>query len=488
VSETRHFAVILLIIAVVGLVGVLSNRLTEKLRVPTPVLVLIGAAVAVKVIPQLHAPPERIVEQILTVALVMILFDGGIGIGADRFRAAAGPIALVGVLGTFLTAIGGAVLLHLAFGLSWYLALLVATAIAPTDPAVVFSVLGQREIAGRSGTILKGESGANDPVGIALMSALLTARELSGSAIGHVALEFLQQMAVGAVVGLLGGRALLEFMRKVSLPQEGLYPIRALAWVALLYGLTTLLGGSGFLAVLLAGVVVGDERAPYKREVERFHAALASLAELVAFVVLGLTVDLGVLSRADVWVPGLVLSLVVAFVVRPVFVGLCLLPARLRRNENLFVLLAGLKGAVPLLLGELLLGSHVPHAARLFGIIAVVVIFSVLVQGSATPFVAEWLQLPTRPVELEPWALGVRLREEPSGVHRFRVKASSLADGKRIDELDELPQQSWISFVVRNSDLVLVSGDTQLEPGDEVLVLGSDDSADAMRRVFEGVD
>jgi cell volume regulation protein A len=485
-SETRHYAVVLLLAALVGLVAVLSNRLTERVRVPVPVLVLVAAAVAVKVVPGLHPPAEPTVERILTVALVAILFDGGLHIGWRRFRVSVAPIAWVGILGTFLTAAGGAVLLHLAFGLSWYLALLVATAVAPTDPAVVFSVLGQREVAGRSGTILEGESGANDPVGIALMSSLLIAGGLSASSIGSIGLEFLLQMAVGGAIGLLGGRALLWFVRRVSLPSEGLYPLRSFAASLVLYGAATLAHGSGFLAVFLAGIVIGDARAPFKREVERFHSALSSLAEIVAFVVLGMTVDLDVLRRSDVWVPGLVLALALAVVIRPVLVGLCLLPARLRRNERRFVLFAGLKGAVPLLLGELMLGAGVDQAERFYGIVAIVVVFSVLVQGTLTPAAAGLLRVPMRPVDLEPWAMGVRLRDEPQGVHRLRVSAGAPADGRAIGALHELPDPAWISVVVRDGNLLLVTGETELRAGDEVLVLGEPGMEARLRDIFEG--
>jgi cell volume regulation protein A len=486
VDEARHFGLIVLLAAVVGLVAVLSNRLTERLKVPVPLLVLVGAAVAAEVVPDLHVPSGPAVEDILTVALIFILFDGGMHIGARRFREAALPIGLVGVLGTFLTAAGGATLLHYAFNLDWFIALLVATAIAPTDPAVVFSVLGRREIAGRSGTVLEGESGANDPVGIALMTSLIAAGELSGHAFGDVGLQFLLQMAVGAVIGLVGGRFLLWFMRRVSLPGEGLYPIRTLAVAGVLFGLAAIAHGSGFLAVFLAGIVIGDERAPYKREIERFHSALASLAEIVAFVVLGLTVDLDVVFRSDVLVPGVVLAAVVAFVIRPVFVGACLLPARLRRNESAFILFAGLKGAVPLLLGELIVSAGIDDAQRWYAIVVVVVVFSVLVQGSLTPVAADVLKVPTRPVEAEPFALGVRLRDEPRGVHRFTVVSGAPADGRTIRDLDALPEDAWISFVVRDRSLLQVGSNTELRVGDEVLVLSEQDDDDQLRALFEG--
>lgn len=484
-TEAERFALIVLLAAAVGLAAVLSNRVTQRLLIPAPALMLVASAIAVKAIPQLHAPSQLTVERLVTLALVCILFDGGTHIGASRFRSAAVPIVVVGVLGTFLTVAATAVFVHAGFRLDWYVSLLVATAVAPTDPAVVFSVLGQREVAGRSGTILEGESGANDPVGIALMTSLVAAGSVSAAAFARVGGQFVVQMAVGAAVGLVGGRALLWFMRRVPLPSEGLYPLRTFAGALVLYGVATLAHGSGFLAVFVAGIALGDARAPYKREIERFLSALASLAEIVAFVVLGLTVDLAEIQRLDVWLPGVVLGAVLAFVIRPVFVGLCLAPARLQPNETAFVLFAGLKGAVPILLGGFLLAAHIPDSPRLYGIVVVVVVFSFLVQGSLVPVVARRLHLPMRTVEPEPWALGVRLRDEPDGVHRFTVAAGSPADGRTIDELAVLPGDAWISLVVRAGELVPVRAHTQLQAGDEVLVLANPDLRDQLRVAFQ---
>jgi cell volume regulation protein A len=475
-TDIGPFSQVLLFVSLAAVVAVLSNRLTARLRVPAPALFLAAAALAVAVMPGLKAPPERMVERIVTVALVFILFDGGMHIGWRRFRAAAAPIVVVGVAGTFLTTAAVAAVAHFGFGLSWYIALLVGTTIAPTDPAVVFSILGQREIAGRSSTILEGESGANDPVGIALLISLLAAGSLSGGALAHVGGEFMLQMGVGAAFGLLGGRALLWFMRRVSLPSEGLYPLRTFASVLLLYGATTVAHGSGFLAVFVAGIVLGDERAPFKREIERFHSALASLGEIVAFVVLGLTVHLVDLTRTDVWVPGLVLGASMAVIIRPLLVGLCLIPAKLQRNEQAFVLFAGLKGAVPILLGSLLLDANIQGAHRLYGIIIVVVAFSVLVQGSLVPTIARALHLPMRVLEPQPWSFGVRLAEEPEGVLRLTVAPGSPADGQTVEHVADAVADSgdaadvWVNMLVRGRALVSVRGDTRLEAGDEVLI------------------
>jgi cell volume regulation protein A len=470
-TDSYRFAATIALTGAVVLGAVLSHRFATRFRVPLPLLMLVVSAAIVALVPQLPVPPEGTVEQVVTVALVLILFDGGMHIGWNRFRAAAAPIAMTGLLGTFLTAAGGMLVLHALFGVPWYLALLMATAVSPTDPAVVFSVLGQREVAGRSSTILEGESGANDPVGIALMSGLLAAGALTWAALGQVSVQFLLQMVIGGLVGVAGGRALRWFMRRVTLPSEGLYPLRTLAWALLLYGAATLAHGSGFLAVFVAGILVGRQRAPFQREIERFHSALAALAEIVAFVVLGLTIDLAVVARPDVWVPGLALGVLLAVLIRPALVGLCLLPARLRRNERTFVLFAGLKGAVPILLGEMLRVAHVPDAERLYGIVVVVVVFSVAVQGTLVPSEAPRLRLPMRRDEPEPWAVGVRLRDEPEGAHQVAVAAGSAVDGKTVQDAADLAGDVWISIVVRESQLVPVRADTTLLAGDTVVIL-----------------
>jgi potassium/hydrogen antiporter len=487
VHDATTFGWVVLAFAGVGLAAVLSNRLSERLRLPTPVLFLAAAAVTAQLAPSLHHVPQRTVERLVTVALILILFDGGLHLGVRRIRAAVAPVLLAGLPGTFLTAIAAALLAHLAFGWSWWVSLLLGTAIAPTDPAVVFSVLGKREVSGRSGTILEGESGANDPVGIALMAGLLSAGGVGAGALGNVAGEFVLQMVVGGTVGLVGGRALLLFMRRVALPSEGLYPLRTLAGAMILFGLAAVLHGSGFLAVFAAGIVLGDERAPYKREVERFHSALASLGEIVAFIVLGLTVDLSVLGHGNVLLPGLALAAALAFVIRPAAIALCLARVDLSRNERLFVLWGGLKGAVPILLGSYLLVAPVREAQRLYGVVVIVVVFSVVVQGSLVPFAADRLGVPMRTLEPEPWSLGVRLQDEPEGIRRFTVAAGSPADGCAIEDLHAMPGDFWVSIVIRDGTLVTVRRDTRLLAGDEVLVLGvpaDPTDSDAVSAVF----
>ena len=166
-----------MVIGIAGIAAVLSNRLSARLRVPAPAFFLICASVAAQLWPRLTALPLSTVERVVSIALAIILFDGGMHIGWRRFRTAAAAIVWVGVAGTLVTAAATAVAAHFVAGMEWRLALLIGTAVAATDPAVVFSVFGRREIAGRTGVLLEGESGANDPVGIALLGALHAAHE-----------------------------------------------------------------------------------------------------------------------------------------------------------------------------------------------------------------------------------------------------------------------------------------------------------------------
>jgi cell volume regulation protein A len=184
---------------------------------------------------------------------------------------------------------------------------------------------------------------------------------------------------------------LVTFIRRVPLPSEGLYPLRTLAAAGVIYGLAAVAGGSGFLAVFIAGLVLGDLDLPYKRQVRRFHMALASLAEIVVFVALGLTVNATQLADDNVWRDGLILAVALAFVARPIGLAPLLAPLRLRTGEKLFLAWSGLKGAVPILLAAFAILAEVDDARRVYEIVFVVVTFSVVVQGASIPFVASRL-------------------------------------------------------------------------------------------------
>jgi cell volume regulation protein A len=486
VEEIREFATIVLIVTGGFSLALALSKLSERFPIPAPVLLLLVAAVASDLFPGLEGyVPIQTVERIGVVALIVILFDGGMHVGWRRFRAAAVPIASLGVLGTFATAGVMAVLAHALLGFDWTSAWILGAALAPTDPAVMFSVLGNREIGGRSGTILEGESGANDPVGIALMIGILEFATSDEASAWSIVWEFGLAMAVGLTVGVVGAAALLPVMRRISLPNEGLYPIRVLVAAGVVYGAASLLHGSGFLAVFIAGLLIGDARAPYKAEIERFHTALASLAEIAVFVVLGLTIDLTSVFEGGEWLDGLLLALLLALVARPLVCWPLLLPARLRHAERALIAWGGLKGAVPILLAAFAVLAGVDESARMYNLVFVVVAFSVLVQGTTIPWAAGRLGIPMRIVEPEPWDLSIRLRTEPRGIRRYVVAPGARANGEAIRDLP-LGEHSWVSLIIHEGEPRMPRGSYVFEAGDEVLLLSHARDSTALRRLFEG--
>ena len=401
-QEVTDFGAIVLVVAGALTLALFSNKLSERLRIPTGAFFLLAAALASELWPRLGDTLSiRDVERIAVVALIVILFDGGMRVGWSRFRQSAVPIVSLGLVGTFLTA--GLMMLAARYllGFSWQTSALLGAALAPTDPAVMFSVFGRKEIVGRTGTILEGEAGTNDPVGVALMLAAVSLAESDSTSVAHAVGEFFLELGVGVALGVAGAWIFLSAVRRVRLPDPALEPLRSLAFAGVLYGVTSVAHGSGFLAVYIAGILVGDAEIPRKRAIERFNTSLASLAEIVVFVALGLTIDLTALGENHRWLDGLVLAAVLAIVARPLATGPLLLPARLTNGERLFVMWSGLKGAVPILLASFAVLGEVEDANRIYGIVFVVVAFSVVLQGASIPFAADRLGVPMRTAATE---------------------------------------------------------------------------------------
>ncbi len=393
-TELSDFGLIILVVATGVMLALVAAKIAERYPIPAPALFLLIALAIPVAIPHIET-----VERIGVVALIVILFDGGMHIGWRRFRRAIVPIGALGIVGTLTTAVLIAICAHFLLDFSWTLSGVLAAALSPTDPAVMFSILGDKEIRGRSGTILEGEAGVNDPVAIALMIGMLEYATSDHGSSFSVVKEFTLEMTIGAAVGVAGAALLVLFMRRVPLPSEGLYPLRTLAAAGIIYGLASVVHGSGFLAVFIAGLALSELDLPYKRQIQRFHTALASLGEIVVFVVLGLTVNVGQLFDDRVWLDGLLLAVALAFVARPLGLAPLLAPMKLRLGEKLFIAWGGLKGAVPILLAALALLADVDEARRIYEIVFVVVLFSVIVQGSSVPFAASRLGVPMRVVD-----------------------------------------------------------------------------------------
>ena len=474
-TEISDYGAIVLVVSGGLLLALASTKLTALLRIPAPGLFLLVAAVASDLWPRLGGTLSLLtVERLATVALVVILFDGGMHIGWRRMRRSAVPVLSLGVLGTFATCGLLAVAAHELLGLPWIVAGLIGAALAPTDPAVMFSVLGGKEIRGRSGTVLEGESGANDPVGIALMIGMLELARHPGGSFLIVLKEFAIEMAIGLAIGVVAARVLLPLMRRVTLPNDALHPFGALAAAGAVYGVTAVAHGSGYLAVFLAGLLIGDERAPYKGEIERFAKSVASVAEVVVFIALGLTFSISSLGDGNLWRDGLVLAALLAFVVRPLVVGVLLAPVRMRWGERGFIAWGGLKGAVPILLGAFAVLDAAPQADRVYGIVFVAVALSVLVQGSTMPAAARLLRVPMAEGDPGHWARA-----------SYTVGAGSRAAGLAVRELP-LGEGGWVHGLLREGAAQRVGGSTRIQPGDELELLAPAAATAALRRYFAG--
>jgi potassium/hydrogen antiporter len=469
------FAVTILLVSLAGSLAIGFRVLSDRWAIPAAALLLIVSAALSDVFNGLHeALSIADVQRLATVALIVILVDGGMHIGMRRFRAAAAPILTLGLVGTFGTMAIVAVTVHELLDVSWTVAGLIGAAVAPTDPAVTFAVLGKREIRGRAGTILEGESGFNDPVGIALMIGMVEFATSDDAGISTVVTEVVVELAIGLGVGVAGGLLLQALMRRLPLPDSALYPLRVLFFAGVVFGAAGALHGSGFLAVFVTGIMIGDSAAPHKGEVERFHTALASLAEIAVFIALGLTVDLGFIFEEDLWLDGLVVTIVLIALARPLAVGALLLPFRLSWGERGLVIWGGLKGAVPILLASVAVVESTEFAAEIYGIVFVVVLVSVLLQGTSLPYVATKLHVPMRIVE-------------PDTIEGRRVVVSpgAYADGRTVRELP-LAERAWLSSVDRDGTGLVLSGRTRLQAGDVVRVYCDDKTESAVRRVFEG--
>ncbi len=332
-----------------------------------------------------------IAESIGVVALAFILFAGGLDTQWRVVRPALGAAVALATIGVLITAVVVAIFAVLIAHMSILEGLLLGGMLSATDAAAVFSVLGARKLhlSGKLLPLLELESGLNDPMAVFLTIGLIRLLTNPHESIFAVLLLFLQQIGIGAISGLALGWGAILIISRLKFDIEGLYPVLTIALVLLTYGLTATLGGSGFLAVYLVGLMLGNSRLRRVDQLNRFHDGLAWVMQIGMFLVLGLLVFpshlpalLGI---------GLLITGVSVFVARPVSVLLVLLPTKMDLREKLFVSWVGLRGAVPIVLATFALLAGLRDGAFLFDLVFFVVLASVLLQGTSVPFVAKWL-------------------------------------------------------------------------------------------------
>ena len=360
----------------------------ERLRLPSPAAFLaVGMVAGLLGVGPTDDLPIVTLEQVGAVALFLILFQGGLGTGLGAARAAARPILALGLFGTVATAGGLAVASHYLLGLDWPVSLLVAVALAPTDPAAVYAVLRGRSGSERARTVLEGESGFNDPAGIALMVAVTAAVATAHSSYGHAALRFVAELAIGSAAGLVGGLLLLAGLRLTRHLEDGVQAVAVILGALLLGAVTASLHGSGFLAVYVDGLLLSDA---WRRQDGTRHAvpeALAGVAEPLLFAMLGAA--FAPLVGLDHIAYGIALTILTVFVVRPMVAAVCLVGSDLAAADRALVSWGGLKGAVPLLLAAYPALESFGEAGTVAAIVLVATAASLVVQGGTLPLVAD---------------------------------------------------------------------------------------------------
>lgn len=384
----------ILLASVGALLLLLVNQGARRWSLPAPALFL-GLGILVN--GWSHVVDVRVhmtdVAAVGSVALVLILFEGGFSGGFSRARSAIGPILGLGIIGTFATTAALAAAAHYIGGLAWAASVILGIALAPTDPAAVFSILGNRDVEGRSSAVIEGESGVNDPVSIALMAGALAYLAGAGSVL-HVGVELARELVVGLLLGVLFGRGGAALLGRVRLGSESLFPFAAIAMAFLVYSATNMMHGSGYLAVFVAGMIMGD-RLRAHHNIEALVSLCSALAEIAMFTLLGMTVALEKLG--DAFGTGLIVFGVLTLVIRPLTTALLLVPTRLSRAERIFIGWGGLRGAVPILLAAFAVLEHVPDASRVYSIVFVAVAASICIQGGTIPTLIDRLGLVNAP-------------------------------------------------------------------------------------------
>lgn len=406
-----------------------------------------------------------------SVALAFILFDGGLNTRWSHVRhvlAPAGALATAGVVVTgAIVATGG----HF-MGLGWAEACLIGAIVSSTDAAAVFSVLRASgvHLKKKVGLTLELESGINDPLAVILTTLVIQVivdRE-NASAVNAL-ISVLREGIVGGVVGVAIGIGARRMMVRFPLRPSGLYPALTVGVACLAYAVPTVLHGSGFLGVYVAGIALGEGALPYRNSMVRVHDALAWLCQIGMFLVLGLLVYPSRLVNAAPI--GLAIALLLAFVARPVAVSLCLIPFRYRAREVAYVGWVGLRGAVPIVLATLPVLYNVPGATRVFDVVFFIVLINAALQGTSVPWVTRKLKAESAEPSAPPAVLEIEGQHAfKTLIHSYSVDEALSVTGLPLSEIP-VPSDSAVMMLIRGEELIAPRGDTVLTPGDHVYLL-----------------
>ncbi len=457
---------ILLVGTGVLLLAILAVRLSVGVGMPSLlVYLLIGVALGESGF-GLRFNDAEVAHALGFGALMLILAEGGLTTSWPEIR----PVMRLGVslatLGVTVSVLIMAVFAHYVLGFSWQISILLGAVTSPTDSAAVFSVLRRVPLPRRLTGALEAESGLNDAptvVLVTLVSASTTHGPLAFAA------EIVMELAIGVLGGLLVGYLGARLLRRAALPSSGLYPLAVLSFAVVAYAGSATLHGSGFAAVYVAALILGNAELPHRAATRSFSEGIAWLAQIGLFVMLGLLVSPG---RIDLSTLALALAAGAAltFVARPVSVAVASLVQPMGKRELVFLSWAGLRGAVPIVLATIPLARAIDGSAKLFDIVFVIVVISTLATGPTLPLVAKVLKVARRsePRDLEVEA--APLERIAADLLQVTISPKSLMHGVEVGEL-RLPPGSSVALIVRNGKMLVPERRTALRHGDDILVV-----------------
>jgi cell volume regulation protein A len=417
-------------------------------------------------------------------ALAIIIFDGGLGTRMDTFRSSLRPALSLATIGVLLTAgITGAAASYI-LDLPWQVGLLIGAIVGSTDAAAVFGLIKNAglNLKDRTGSTLEIESGSNDPMAIFLTITLVEALSSPAGLNGWLLLgELAQQMGLGLIFGLLGGYIIPAVLKKVTLPVS-LYPLMVFAAAITLFGGTSFIGGSGFLAIYIAGVMTGTTSFLYMNDIRRFHDGIAWLSQIGMFLMLGLLVTPSLLT--PIILPALIIACVLIFVARPLAVVLSLLPFRFPWRDQVFVSWCGLRGAVPIILALFPSLAGLENAHIFFELVFFVVLTSLVIQGWTIAPMARWLKVDL-PVALK--LPSFKSTHLPSNPHKdlvvYQVVAGSNVIGKSFSKL-VLPDSARLVALIRDEIPLSSDENNTLKESDQVIIIATTGIAEKLAEIF----
>lgn len=477
---------ILMVASVMLFLSVLASKASAKLGIPALLLFLVLGMLAGSDGPGgIYFDNARLAQPLGVVALALILFSGGLDTEWSSVRAVLWQGLALSTLGVFVTTLLVGVFAKIVLGFSLLEGVLLGAIVSSTDAAAVFSVLRARSagLKGHVAPLLELESGSNDPMAVFLTTGIIGMMTHAEAGPLSLVPMFIQQMALGAAFGYGLGKLIILILNHLRLEYEGLYPVLTLSLIMLTYGATASLGGSGFLAVYIAGLVMGKEDFIHKTSVMRFHDGLAWLMQITMFLTLGLLVFPSHIPP----IAGLALlvALFLMLAARPISVFIALALSHLKLNEKIMISWVGLRGAVPIVLATFPLLAGLPKAEMLFDLVFFIVLTSVLLQGTSIPLFARLLALDAPAPDKSVFPL---LLEPANGLKRnlvnVEVPANSPAVGKRIVEVG-FPKGALVVLIRRGSTFIVPKGATAIESRDRLLVLADREDLAQTRRVVE---